>query len=92
MVIYVTFGGASVSHVEDIMRDLQRNDVENTYITPVTAFSHLQGEGVPFKFREEARIDLLSLCDKLMVYGYSRMVSKEIDFANLVNMEVEYID
>jgi hypothetical protein len=38
-------------------------------------------------------LDLLSVCDKLIVASeLSKGVSKEIDFANLVNMEVEYLE
>ena len=38
-------------------------------------------------------LDLLSACDKLIVASdISKGVQKEIDFAKLVNMEVEYLE
>ena len=41
----------------------------------------------------ELCLDILSACDKLIVASdISKGVAQEIDFANLVNMEVEYLE
>ena len=41
----------------------------------------------------ELCLDILSSCDKLIVASnISKGVAKEIDFANLVGMEVEFLE
>ena len=41
----------------------------------------------------ELCIDLLSVCDVLLVMSEpSKGVNREIDFANLVNMPIRYLD
>lgn len=41
----------------------------------------------------ELCLDILSICDKLIVASdISKGVEREIDFASLVNMEVEYLE
>ena len=78
-----------------ITHDLQVADLENTYICPLLAFSHLKYGEIGYGNELEACIDLLSVCDKLIVasdFLTSKGVQKEIDFANLVGMEVEYLE
>lgn len=70
-------------------------DLENTYICPLLTFSHLQYGEIGYENELEACIDLLSVTDKLIVasdFLDSVGVQKEIDFANLVGMEVEYLE
>ena len=70
-------------------------DLENTYICPLLTFSHLQYGEIGYENELEACIDLLSVADKLIVasdFLDSVGVQKEIDFANLVGMEVEYLE
>lgn len=58
-------------------------------------FSHLQYGEIGYENELEACIDLLSVADKLIVasdFLDSVGVQKEIDFANLVGMEVEYLE
>lgn len=88
--------GSDINNLErakKITHDLQINDLNNTYICPLIAFSHLQYDEVGYDNELEACIDLLSVCDKLIVASdISKGVAKEIDFANLVGMEVEYLE
>ena len=72
---------------------MQVKDLDNTYICPLIAFSHLQYDEIGYDNELEACIDLLSVCDKLIVASdTSKGVAREIDFANLVGMEVEYLE
>ena len=97
MIIYVShkFGAKqeNLERAKKITHDLQVNDLENTYICPLLAFSHLQYNEIGYENELEACIDLLSVCDKLIVASdLSKGVCREIDFANLVGMEVEYLE
>jgi hypothetical protein len=72
---------------------LQIKDLDNTYICPLLAFSHLQYGEIGYDEEMEACLDLLSACDKLIIASpLSRGVKKEIDFSKLVGMEVEYLE
>lgn len=76
-----------------ITHDLQIADLENTYICPLLAFSHLKYGEIGYDEEMENCLDLLSVCDKLIVASeISKGVAREIDFANLVDMEVEYLE
>ena len=89
------FGGKleNLERAKKITHDLQVADLENTYICPLIAFSHLQYGEIGYDAEIENCLDLLSACDKLIVASdLSKGVCKEIDFANLVNMEVEYLE
>ena len=50
-------------------------------------FSHLHGK-IEESIYRELTIDVLSVCDKLIVFKNSK-ASHELDFARLVGMEVE---
>ena len=72
---------------------MQVADLENAYICPLLAFSHLQYGEIGYDEEMELCIDLLSECQKLIVASdISKGVAREIDFANLVGMEVEYLE
>jgi hypothetical protein len=76
-----------------ITHDLQVADLENTYICPLVAFSHLEYGEIGYDNEMENCLDLLSVADKLIVASdISKGVSDEISFANDVNMEVEYLE
>lgn len=78
-----------------ITHDLQINDLENTYICPLLLFSHLRYGEIGYEAEMDLCLDILSSCDKLIVasdFLTSKGVQKEIDFANLVGMEVEYLE
>lgn len=96
MLCYIShkFGGdiSNMEHAKQITHDLQIADPENCYICPLMAFSHLQYGEMSYDAEMELCIDLLSVCDKLIVASeISEGVQRELDFANLVGMEVEYL-
>ena len=96
IIIYVShiFQGKpeNLERAKKITHDLQVADLENTYICPLLALSHLEYNEVGYDDEMNLCIDLLSECDRLIVASeISKGVAREIDFANLVGMEVEYI-
>ena len=91
--IYVShkFGGdtANIERAKKITHDLQVADLDNCYICPLLAFSHLQYGEIGYDNEIELCLDLLSLCDALIIASdVSDGVQKEIDFARMVGMEV----
>ena len=96
-IFYVShkFGGnyQNLERAKKITHDLQVNDLENTYICPLLAFSHLQYNEIGYENELEACIDLLSVCDKLIVASdLSEGVEREISLAEKCNMEIEYLE
>ena len=84
---------ANLERAKKITHDLQINDLENTYICPMLALSHLKYGEIGYDDEMNLCIDLLSECDRLIVASdISKGVAREIDFANLVGMEVEYLE
>jgi hypothetical protein len=72
---------------------LQVKDPENCYICPLLAFSHLGYNEIGYEEEIALCLDLMTVSDKLIVASdLSKGVCKEIDFANLVGMEVEYLE
>lgn len=97
MLIYVAHkhGGKpeNIERAKQITHDLQVNDLENSYICPLLLFSHLRYGEIGYDAEMDLCLDILSSCDKLIVASeLSKGVCKEIDFANLVGMEVEYLE
>ena len=91
--IYVShkFGGdtANIERAKKITHDLQVADLDNCYICPLLAFSHLDYGEIGYEQEMEICLDLLSVCDVLIVASdVSDGVQKEIDFAKMVGMEV----
>ena len=83
----------NMERAKQITHDLQVNDLENSYICPLLTFSHLQYGEIGYDAEMELCIDILSECQKLIVASdISKGVAREIDFANLVGMEVEYLE
>ena len=96
MMIYVSheYGGnaQNVEKAKKITHDLQVADPDNCYICPLTAFSHLQYGEMGYDAEMELCLDILSCCDKLLITSeISEGVRREIEFAKMVNMEVEYL-
>ena len=92
-VIYVShkFGNnpSNMERAKKITHDLQVDDPENCYICPLLAFSHLGYNEMGYDEEMALCIDLLSVADVLIVASEpSKGVQREIDFANLVGMEV----
>jgi hypothetical protein len=97
MIIYVShaYGGKieNLERAKKITHDLQVADLENTYICPLLALSHIEYGEIGFEAEMENCLDILSVCDKLIVASdLSKGVCVEIDFANIINMEVEYLE
>ena len=91
--IYVShkFGGdtANIERAKKITHDLQVADLDNCYICPLLAFSHLDYGEIGYDEELELCIDILSVADVLIVASdISEGVQKEIDFARMVGMEV----
>ena len=89
------FGGDinNLERAKKITHDLQVKDLNNTYICPLLVFSHLKYGEIGFEAEMENCIDILSVCDKLIVASeISKGVSIEIEFAKNVKMEVEYLE
>lgn len=84
--------GGDINNIErakKITHDLQVADLENTYICPLLALSHLEYNEVGYDDEMNLCIDLLGECDRLIVASeISKGVQLEIDFAKLVKMEV----
>lgn len=97
MIYYVShrYGGdiANYEHAKQITHDLQANDLENAYICPLLAFSHMGYKEIGYDEEMALCLDLLSVSDVLIVASeISEGVQKEIDFAHLVGMEVVYLE
>ena len=79
----------NLERARKITHDLQVNDLENCYICPLLAFSHLVYNEMGYDEEMELCIDLLSVSDVLIITSdISEGVQKEIDFARMVGMEV----
>ena len=84
------FGGdpANMERAKKITHDLQVADLDNCYICPLLTFSHLKYGEIGYDQEMEICLDLLSVCDVLIVASEpSKGVQKEIDFARMVGME-----
>ena len=97
MTIYVShaYGGKieNLERAKKITHDLQVNDLENCYICPLLAFSHLGYNEVGYEGEMALCEDLLVLCDKLIVASeLSEGVEREIILAEKCNMEIEYLE
>ena len=83
----------NIKVAKKITHDLQTNDLQNTYICPLLALSHLGYKEIGRDEEMELRLDILSVCDVLVVASeVSYGVQMEIDFAHLVGMEVIYLE
>lgn len=83
----------NMERAKQITHDLQINDLENSYICPLLLFSHLRYGEIGYEAEMDLCLDILSSCDRLIVASeVSKGVEREIDFAKLVGMEVEYLE
>ena len=98
MMYYVAheYGGnpANFERAKKVTHDLQVNDPLNCYICPLTAFSYLEYNELGYDAELDLCIDLLSICDTLIVASenISKGVDKEIAFANSVGMDVIFLE
>ena len=80
---------ANLERAKKITHDLQVSDLNNCYICPLLAFSHLKYGEIGYDEELELCLDILSASDVLIVASEpSKGVQKEIDFARMVGMEV----
>ena len=80
---------ANMERAKKITHDMQIENPEHCFICPILAFSHLEYGEIGYDDEIELCLDLLSLCDALIVASdVSDGVQKEIDFARMVGMEV----
>lgn len=89
------YGGKEENYnrAKQITHDLQVHRPQDCFICPLMAFSHLEYGEMGYDFEMELCLDLLSVCDGLIVASeISEGVQREIDFAKMVDMEVEYIE
>jgi hypothetical protein len=93
MIYYVAhaYGGnkENVKKAREITHDLQVKDLANCYICPLLAFSHLEYGEIGYDDEIELCLDILQNCDRLIIASeITKGVQTEIDFANLLKMEV----
>lgn len=83
----------NVKKAKKITHDLQAKDLANCYICPLLTFSHLKYGEIGYDEEMELCLDLLTVCDKLIVASeVSQGVRREIALAKRINMEVLTID
>lgn len=74
------------------MSKIQENNLENSYFCE-DMFSHFDNINTPDEDKKEIIKDFISVADGIIVIG--DIVSKMdyiLDFANEINMEVEYLE
>ena len=89
------YGGKEENYnrAKQITHDLQVQRPQDCYLCPIMAFSHLHYLELGLDAQMEIRLDLLYLCDGIIVVGEKdEFVQREIDFAKMVDMEVHYIE
>ena len=89
------YGGKEENYnkAKQITHDLQVQRPQDCFVCPLMAFSHLQYGEMGYDYEMELCLDLLSICDGLIVASeISEGVRREIEFAKMVDMEVEYIE
>lgn len=97
MTIYVShiFQGKqeNLERAKKITHNLQVNDLENCYICPLLAFSHIGYNEIGYEEEMQLCEDLLTICDKLIVASdLSEGVEREIILAEKCDMEIEYLE
>ena len=102
MLVYVShcYGGnpENVERARRITHDLQVTDLDNCYICPLLAFSHLKYGEIQYENEIALCFDILEMCDKLIVASeVSQGVKLEIELAECLKnsngepMEVVYL-
>lgn len=83
----------NLDRARHITRQLQINDLDNTYLCPLLTLSHLKYGEIGIEAEMELCYDLLSACDVLIIASEITLgVQLEINFAEMVGMEVLYLD
>ena len=82
----------NLQRAAEITHDLQVADPDNCYICPLLTFSHLQYGELGYGVEMELCLDILTVCDKLIIAsGLSKGVYEELKFAEMVGIDVEYL-
>lgn len=97
MMIYVTheYRGfpSNYARAKGIVSRLQLNDLQNTYICPLMVFSHSGYADLSHEEEMALRLDLLSVCDAMIVASpKDRVLREEVAFAELIGMEVKKLE
>ena len=82
----------SAENTLEKMSKIQENNLENSYFCE-DMFSHFDSINAPNEAKQEAIKDFLSVADGIIVVGdIVGEMNYVLDFANEINMEVEYIE
>jgi hypothetical protein len=98
LIVYVSHAFSNdekdIENAKKITHDLQMKDLANLYVCPLLALSHIERGEISNCDEIELRFDLLSCADRLIIASetISKDVQKEINFAELVKMEVLRFD
>jgi hypothetical protein len=88
MIYYVM----SAKHTLETMSKLQENNLDNSYFCE-DMFSHFDKIDAPSEAREETIKDFISVADGIVIVGDTTDdMAYVLDFAEEINMEVEYIE
>lgn len=94
MLIYCAhkYGGdeKNKARVEAIIKTLQKNDLDNTYISPIHTFGYMY-DHLSYDEGMDLCLSLLSKCDALLVLSdESEGVRREIEFAVKNRLNILY--
>ena len=82
----------SAENTLEKMSKIQENNLENSYFCE-DMFSHFDSINVPINAKEEVIKDFLSVADGIIVVGkIADNMDYVLDFADEINMEVEYLE
>ena len=88
MIYYVL----SAKNTLEIMSKMQENNLENSYFCE-DMFSHFDRINAPKESKQETVKDLISVVDGIIVVGsIADNMTYVLDFADEINMEVEYLE
>lgn len=95
MLIYCChkFGGKreNIERAKQLINRLQVNDLQNTYISPIHAFSYLDYEEIGYDEEINLCLDLLRKCEKVIVLSeISEGVQREIKEAQKQSIPIVF--
>ncbi len=83
----------NIKRAKRIVHELQMDSPQDCFVCPLLTFSHMKYGDFSFDQKMALCLDLLSVCDTLVVASeLNDNVQMEVDFANLVGMEVIWLD
>ncbi|MEG0898469.1 MAG: DUF4406 domain-containing protein [Oscillospiraceae bacterium] len=97
MLIYCChkFGGdkRNIKRAERLIHDLQVNDLNNTYISPIHAFGYLKYEEIGYDQEINLCKSLLEVCNMIYVLSdVSEGVRREVEHAKKIGISIGYMD